>query len=301
MDDTEIHRHIDELVAEEHKLERAHIGQGALRRRAGAAGASSSVQLDRYWDLLRQRDARRRAGLDPDAAQERSGQRGGGLPPVAQRAPGAAVIGRVLVTPTSRAALAEEVVELVAGPAGPACGWPGRPGARPGPVELAERVATALRAGAGPRWWSTPPTSSAPPPCAWRQGRRTRTRCCDGWLDEAALRREVLDPAAPGRLGPGAAPAVERGRTDRAYRDGYTDAPRQRGGAAHGALLLGRGLPAGAGGALPDERRPPSPATLPAEDLRWTVPAHVRYEQGAGADLLVLADHPDRPAVQRTR
>jgi hypothetical protein len=30
------------------------------------------VQLDRYWDLLRQRDARRRAGLDPDAAQERS-------------------------------------------------------------------------------------------------------------------------------------------------------------------------------------------------------------------------------------
>ena len=31
-----------------------------------------SVQLDRYWDLLRQRDARRRAGQDPDDAQERS-------------------------------------------------------------------------------------------------------------------------------------------------------------------------------------------------------------------------------------
>jgi hypothetical protein len=30
------------------------------------------VQLDRYWDLLRQRDARRRAGLDPDGAQVRS-------------------------------------------------------------------------------------------------------------------------------------------------------------------------------------------------------------------------------------
>ena len=30
------------------------------------------VQLDRYWDLLRQRDARRRAGLDPDQAR-RSG------------------------------------------------------------------------------------------------------------------------------------------------------------------------------------------------------------------------------------
>jgi len=47
-----------------------------------------------------------------------------------------------------------------------------------------------------------------------------------------------------------------------------------------------------------------SPAALTrtlAEDLRWTVPAHIRYEQGAEADLLVLADHPDRPAVQRTR
>ena len=72
MDDTEIHRHIDELVAEEHKLERAHIGQG-LSDAEQARLAELGVQLDRYWDLLRQRDARRRAGLDPDGAQERSG------------------------------------------------------------------------------------------------------------------------------------------------------------------------------------------------------------------------------------
>ena len=31
-----------------------------------------AVQLDRTWELLRQRDARRRAGLDPDGAAERS-------------------------------------------------------------------------------------------------------------------------------------------------------------------------------------------------------------------------------------
>jgi hypothetical protein len=37
------------------------------------------------------------------------------------------------------------------------------------------------------------------------------------------------------------------------------------------------------------------------QDLQWTVPAHVRHERAAGADLLVLADHPDRPAVQRAR
>jgi hypothetical protein len=72
MDDTEIHRHIDELVAEEHKLERAHIGQG-LSDAEQARLADLGVQLDRYWDLLRQRDARRRAGLDPDGAQERPG------------------------------------------------------------------------------------------------------------------------------------------------------------------------------------------------------------------------------------
>ena len=71
MNDDELHRRIDELVAEEHRLERAHVGQPLSddeQQRMDDLG----VQLDRYWDLLRQRDARRRAGLDPDAAQERS-------------------------------------------------------------------------------------------------------------------------------------------------------------------------------------------------------------------------------------
>jgi Protein of unknown function (DUF2630) len=72
MDDNDIHRRIDELVAEEHRLERAHIGE-ELSEEEQARLTDVSVQLDRYWDLLRQRDARRRAGLDPDAAQERSG------------------------------------------------------------------------------------------------------------------------------------------------------------------------------------------------------------------------------------
>jgi hypothetical protein len=70
MDDAELHQRIDELVTEEHRLERAHIGQGlsdSERQRMEQLG----VQLDRYWDLLRQRDARRRAGLDPDTAQVR--------------------------------------------------------------------------------------------------------------------------------------------------------------------------------------------------------------------------------------
>ena len=71
MDDEALHHRIDELVAEEHRLERAHIGQ-ALSDAEQERMEQLGVQLDRYWDLLRQRDARRRAGLDPDGAQERS-------------------------------------------------------------------------------------------------------------------------------------------------------------------------------------------------------------------------------------
>ncbi len=72
LNEKELHHRIDELVAEEHRLERAHAGQGlsdAERARLDDLG----VQLDRHWDLLRQRDARRRAGLDPDTARERPG------------------------------------------------------------------------------------------------------------------------------------------------------------------------------------------------------------------------------------
>ena len=71
MDNAQLHQRINELVAEEHRLERAHIGQG-LSDAEKARMEELGVQLDRYWDLLRQRDARRSAGYDPDEAQERS-------------------------------------------------------------------------------------------------------------------------------------------------------------------------------------------------------------------------------------
>ncbi len=72
MNDDELHQRIDELVAEEHRLERAHVGQ-PLSESEQQRMEQLGVQLDRYWDLLRQRDARRRAGLNPDDAQERAG------------------------------------------------------------------------------------------------------------------------------------------------------------------------------------------------------------------------------------
>jgi Protein of unknown function (DUF2630) len=65
---------IEALVAEEHKLQHREeddaVDEDALaddRRRLD----SVSVELDRCWDLLRQRRARRAAGEDPDAANVR--------------------------------------------------------------------------------------------------------------------------------------------------------------------------------------------------------------------------------------
>lgn len=63
--DDDLHRRIEALVAEEH----------ALRKGAGDPDTHRlrelEEQLDRTWDLLRQRQARRDAGQDPTAAAER--------------------------------------------------------------------------------------------------------------------------------------------------------------------------------------------------------------------------------------
>jgi Protein of unknown function (DUF2630) len=62
--------HIDELVAEEHQLRSKHRGEGltdAERERM----TQLEVELDRAWDLLRQRRAKSEFGDDPDNATER--------------------------------------------------------------------------------------------------------------------------------------------------------------------------------------------------------------------------------------
>ncbi|HEY8314455.1 MAG TPA: DUF2630 family protein [Candidatus Baltobacteraceae bacterium] len=72
MKDVDIHAHIEELVAEEHQLlERGEAG--GLNATEHKRLDDVNVQLDRYWDLLRQRRARRDAGQDPGVAHIRSG------------------------------------------------------------------------------------------------------------------------------------------------------------------------------------------------------------------------------------
>lgn len=71
MDDTSIHQQISDLVNAEHELRE--------RRQAGGIDPDEErlqlqrieQSLDQCWDLLRQRDARRSAGQDPEGARAR--------------------------------------------------------------------------------------------------------------------------------------------------------------------------------------------------------------------------------------
>ena len=70
MDDREITARISELVDEEHRLERTHVGR-ALSEDEHAQMSELNAKLDQCWDLLRQRRARREMGQNPDEAQSR--------------------------------------------------------------------------------------------------------------------------------------------------------------------------------------------------------------------------------------
>jgi hypothetical protein len=74
MSDESILNRIEALVAEEHELqgqEQGDAAQGAPLGEDRERLERVSVELDRCWDLLRQRRARREAGLDPDDAEAR--------------------------------------------------------------------------------------------------------------------------------------------------------------------------------------------------------------------------------------
>jgi len=65
--DESLHETINRLVAEERSL--AGDGEGAAERQARRR--QIEAQLDQAWDLLRQREALREAGRNPDEAAER--------------------------------------------------------------------------------------------------------------------------------------------------------------------------------------------------------------------------------------
>jgi hypothetical protein len=70
MEDKNILQHIEELVNEEHELfQRSE--EGSLEEDEHEHLRQLQVALDQCWDLLRQRRARRNAGLNPDEAHVR--------------------------------------------------------------------------------------------------------------------------------------------------------------------------------------------------------------------------------------
>lgn len=73
MNDNAIHQHIETLVQEEEALY-AQSGGRHLSQDERKRLDELSVQLDRYYDLLRQRRAKREFGENPDRAHMRSGE-----------------------------------------------------------------------------------------------------------------------------------------------------------------------------------------------------------------------------------
>jgi hypothetical protein len=205
----------------------------------------------------------------------------------------------VRITPVSPELLVAEVVELVAArPGRVRLAVDGAPPTRP--HALADAVAVELRTLGRRTVVVSADDYLRPASVRLEHGRTDPDEFLDGWLDVAGLRREVLGPAAPDGTGR-VLPRLWDARTDRAHRDRYVDLPADGVVVVAGALLLGRGLPLDLAVHLRMSGR--ALARLLPEDEAWTLPAYARYEIDNGpadeADLLILADHPNRPAVRR--
>ncbi len=201
------------------------------------------------------------------------------------------------ITPVTPDLLVDEVTALVTTRAGRArVVIDGPPPTRP--VELAQRVATQLRTLGRASVVVAAADYLRPASVRLEFGREDPDELLDNWLDDAGLRREVLDPAVTtGRV----LPRLWDVATDRAFRDRYTQLPGDGVVILAGALLLGRGLPTDL--AVHLRMSPAALARSLPEPERWTLPAYARHDAehdpSGLADLLVLADHPDRPAVRR--
>ena len=139
----------------------------------------------------------------------------------------------------------------------------------------------------------------------WRQaslrfedGRHDADAWLDHWLDEAALRREVLDPGVERGW---VLPALRDPVTDRSLRPALVELPPNGVIIVAGSALLGRGLPFDV--TVHVHLSYAALARRTPKDQAWTLPALARYEREgnptAQADLVVRADDPLRPAIAR--
>jgi hypothetical protein len=206
----------------------------------------------------------------------------------------------VRAQPISPEVLVEDLVERIrAAPRG----WlrvavDGPPAAAPG--DLADALVDPVRAAGRPALRVRAEDFLRPASLRLEFGRTNPDAFYEGWLDEAGLRREVLDPAGPGGSGR-VLPTLWNAAADRATRAPYRTLDPGTVVLVSGAFLLG--------GALPFDltvHLALSPAALrrrTPDDQRWTLPAFDRYAAEVApdtfADVVVKVDDPRHPALLR--
>lgn len=176
----------------------------------------------------------------------------------------------------------------------------GAPAARP--ADLADALVDPLRVRGRPAVRVATDDFLRPASVRLESGRTNPDAFYAGWLDETALRREVLDPAGPG----GSGRIVRRlwdARRDRATREPYADLPPTAVVLVSGPLLLGAGLPFDVTVHLELSAAALDRRTDPGQ--RWTLPAYARYgaevDPASFADVVVRLDDPRRPALVEDR
>ncbi len=165
------------------------------------------------------------------------------------------------------------------------------------PHELADRVADALTERGRAVLRVSAGHFLRPASVRLERGRQDPDSFYDDWLDEAALRREVL---APLHKSGSVLPRLWNPATDRSYRAARVALPTPAVVVLDGALLLGRGLELDLVVHLELSDGTLARRTAPAET--WTLPAFARYRDEVGpelvADVVVRYDHPGHPAVR---
>ncbi|MCA2218786.1 uridine kinase [Jidongwangia harbinensis] len=203
------------------------------------------------------------------------------------------------VRPVSFDVLVEELADRLAG-AGPGrrlrVAVDGAPAADP--AALADALVGPLRVRGRPAVRVSTDDFLRPASVRLESGRTNPDAFYTGWFDEAALRREVLDPAGPD----GSGRVVTRlwdPVTDRATREPYTVLPPTAVVLVSGTLLLGAGLDFDVTVHLSLSAAALRRRT--EEHLRWTLPAYARYgdevDPASFADVVVRVDDPRRPAM----
>ncbi|MEV4659772.1 uridine kinase [Micromonospora sp. NPDC049301] len=167
-----------------------------------------------------------------------------------------------------------------------------------GPDELAAALVEPLRARGRPVLHVRATDFLRPASLRFELGRTNPDAYYEGWVDEAGLRREVLDPAGPGGSGR-LLPSLWDAVADRASRARYVDLPPGGVVLVSGALLLGGGLPFDVTVHLEVSAAALRRRTEAAQE--WTLPAFDRYAEevvpASFADVVVRADDPRHPAL----